>query len=166
MASTIGIFTAVISFQYADALSNDKGTQCLADSSYASKCLQKDNTPFLLPFPWLTMVQQKTAKSKRWKNGKVLNVLGQQDEPICTYYRCRHKLSVHGTRSCRCKHPMNKILGILMRYDWKGDIQLLGFVYLGRSARARKSKSSITKSWQNEIRCYGPAIRLSHSFKD
>lgn len=127
MASTIGIFTAAMSFQYADAISNDRSTQCGADSSLTPKCSQKYNTPFLLPFPWLTMVQQKT-KSKSWKNGKVLNVLGQQDEPICTYYRCHHKFSLHGTRSCRCKHPMNKILGILTRYDWKGDIQLLGLL--------------------------------------
>jgi hypothetical protein len=46
-----------------------------------------------------------------------LDVLGQPAEPICTYYRCHHKFSLHGTRSCRCKHPMNKTLGILMRYD-------------------------------------------------
>ena len=163
MASTIGIFTAVISFQYADAISNEWSTQC-SGSSLAPKCSQKDNTPFLLPFPWLTMVQQKMAKTKSWKNGKVLNVLGQQDEPICTYYRCHHKLSVHGTRTCRCKHPMNKILGILMGYDWKVDIRLLGFVYLGRSARARKTKSSITKSWWDEIRCYSTAIGPSHGF--
>ena len=89
MVSIIGIFAAAMSFQYANAISNDKGTQCVADSSYALKCLQKDNTHFLLPFPWLTMVQQKTAKSKGWKNGKIINVLGQQDELICTYYRCQ-----------------------------------------------------------------------------
>ena len=51
MVSIIGIFAAAMSFQYANAISNDKGTQCVADSSYASKCLLKDNTPFLLPFP-------------------------------------------------------------------------------------------------------------------
>ena len=51
MVSIIGIFAAAMSFQYANAISNDKGTQCVADSSYALKCLQKDNTPFLLPFP-------------------------------------------------------------------------------------------------------------------
>jgi hypothetical protein len=45
-----------------------------------------------------------------------LDVLGQPAEPICTYYRCRHKFSLHGTRSCRCKHPMNKTLGISVRY--------------------------------------------------
>jgi hypothetical protein len=42
-----------------------------------------------------------------------LDVLGQPAEPICTYYRCHHKFSLHGSRSCRCKHPMNKTLGIL-----------------------------------------------------
>src|SRR5919197_1537352 len=46
-----------------------------------------------------------------------LNVLGQPAEPICTYYRCHHKFSLHDTRSCRCKHPMNKKLGIFVRYD-------------------------------------------------
>jgi hypothetical protein len=46
-----------------------------------------------------------------------LDVLGQPAEPICTYFRCHHKFSLHGTRSCRCKHPMNKTLGILLRYD-------------------------------------------------
>jgi len=51
MASTIGIFTAVISFQYADAIGNEWSTQCGADSSLAPKCSQKDSTPFLLPFP-------------------------------------------------------------------------------------------------------------------
>jgi hypothetical protein len=46
-----------------------------------------------------------------------LDVLGQPTEPICTYYRCHHKFSLHGTRSCRCKHPMNKTLGISVRYQ-------------------------------------------------
>ena len=45
-----------------------------------------------------------------------LDVLGQPAEPICTYYRCHHKFSLHDTRSCRCKHPMNKTLGIYVRY--------------------------------------------------
>jgi hypothetical protein len=46
---------------------------------------------------------------ERWGT---LDVLGQPAEPICTYYRCHHKFSLHMTRSCRCKHPMNKTLGI------------------------------------------------------
>jgi hypothetical protein len=46
-----------------------------------------------------------------------LDVLGQPAEPICTYYRCHHKFSLHGTRRYRCKHPMNKTLGIFVRYN-------------------------------------------------
>jgi hypothetical protein len=45
-----------------------------------------------------------------------LNALGQPAEPICTYYRCHHKFSLHGSRGCRCKHPTNKTLGVLMRH--------------------------------------------------
>jgi hypothetical protein len=44
------------------------------------------------------------------------DVLGQPAEPICSYYRCHHNFSLHGTRTCRCKHPMNKTLGIFVRY--------------------------------------------------
>jgi hypothetical protein len=48
----------------------------------------------------------------------IIDVFGQETEPICTYYRCRHKFSLHGLRThgCRCKHPMNKTLGVLMKY--------------------------------------------------
>ena len=48
----------------------------------------------------------------------IIDVFGQETEPICTYYRCRHKFSLHGLRGhgCRCKHPMNKTLGVLMKY--------------------------------------------------
>ena len=45
-----------------------------------------------------------------------VDVLGRPAEPICTYYRCNHKFSIHGSRSCRCKHPMNKTLGVKVRY--------------------------------------------------
>lgn len=45
-----------------------------------------------------------------------VDVLGHPAEPICTYYRCNHKFSTHGSRSCRCKHPTNKTLGVKVRY--------------------------------------------------
>ena len=45
-----------------------------------------------------------------------LDVLGQPAEPICTYYRCHHKFSLHGSRHCKCKNPTNKALGIQIRY--------------------------------------------------
>ena len=45
-----------------------------------------------------------------------LDVLGHPAEPICNYYGCHHKFSLHGSRRCRCKHPMNKALGIQVRH--------------------------------------------------
>jgi hypothetical protein len=58
--------------------------------------------------------QQDKAKDldQRLERWGTLDVLGQPAEPICTYYRCHHKFSLHGSRRCRCKHPMNKTLGI------------------------------------------------------
>jgi hypothetical protein len=50
---------------------------------------------------------------RKWET---INVFGQQTEPVCTYYRCNHKFSLHGSRRCRCRHPTNKILGIAVRY--------------------------------------------------
>jgi hypothetical protein len=47
---------------------------------------------------------------------RTLDVLGQAAEPICNYYGCHHKFSLHGSRRCRCKHPTNKALGIQIRY--------------------------------------------------
>jgi hypothetical protein len=52
-------------------------------------------------------------ESEKWGT---LDVLGQPAEPICTYYRCHHTFSVHGSRSCKCKHPTNKTLGVFVRY--------------------------------------------------
>jgi hypothetical protein len=57
-----------------------------------------------------------TSRDQRTERWGTLNVLGQPAEPICTYYRCHHKFSLHGSRRCRCKHPTNKTLGIQVRY--------------------------------------------------
>jgi len=57
--------------------------------------------------------EKKDNELEKWGS---LNVLGQPTEPICTYYRCHHKFSLHGSRRCRCKHPTNKTLGIQVRY--------------------------------------------------
>jgi hypothetical protein len=57
-----------------------------------------------------------TSRDQRTDKWGTLNVLGQPAEPICTYYRCHHKFSLHGSRRCRCKHPTNKTLGIQVRY--------------------------------------------------
>ena len=57
-------------------------------------------------------------KIKEEELGKwgTLNVLGQPAQPICDYYGCHHKFSLHGSRRCRCKHPTNRALGIRVRY--------------------------------------------------
>jgi hypothetical protein len=51
-------------------------------------------------------------------NQIIVDVHGRVSEPICTYYRCRHKFSLHGSssHSCKCKHPKNKTLGVSMKY--------------------------------------------------
>ena len=61
--------------------------------------------------------KQESAPVQGFEKWGALDVLGQPAEPICTYFRCHHKFSLHGTRNCRCKHPMNKTLGISVRYD-------------------------------------------------
>ena len=46
---------------------------------------------------------------------QMINVFGEQIEPVCNYYRCHHKFSDHGYKShssCKCKHPQNSIAGI------------------------------------------------------
>jgi hypothetical protein len=61
----------------------------------------------------------KQDKAKNLDQGlgkwRTLDVLGQPAEPICTYYRCNHKFSLHGSKRCRCNNPMNKASGILVR---------------------------------------------------
>ena len=61
-------------------------------------------------------LEQDKVKDQGLEKWRSLNVLGQPAEPICAYYRCHHKFSLHGSRSCRCKHPTNKTLGIELRY--------------------------------------------------
>lgn len=56
------------------------------------------------------------ATGQEFAKWGTLNVLGQPAEPICNYYGCHHKFSLHGSRRCRCKHPTNKALGIQVRY--------------------------------------------------
>ena len=62
------------------------------------------------------MLQQEKVTDHESEKWRTLDVLGQPAEPICTYYRCHHKFSLHGSRRCRCKHPTNKALGIQVRY--------------------------------------------------
>jgi hypothetical protein len=42
-------------------------------------------------------LEQYEAKDNELEKWGTLNVLGQPAEPICTYYRCHHKFSLHGS---------------------------------------------------------------------
>jgi hypothetical protein len=48
--------------------------------------------------PKLEQYQVKEQELGKWGT---LDVLGQPAEPICTYYRCHHKFSLHGSSSHR-----------------------------------------------------------------
>ena len=73
------------------------------------------------PAPSLYSVNQEKRKNEEQLerigrytlNAKVVNVLGQESEPICDYLRCHHAFSLHGLRSskCRCKQPQNAAIG-------------------------------------------------------
>jgi hypothetical protein len=60
--------------------------------------------------------QPQEQKRQQQQQQLIMNVFGQVSKPICTYYRCHHKFSLHGSSRCRCRHPTNKTLGIFMRY--------------------------------------------------
>jgi hypothetical protein len=43
----------------------------------------------------------------------VINVYGEEAEPVCDYLRCHHKFSEHGLKihKCQCKYPRNSDVG-------------------------------------------------------
>lgn len=56
---------------------------------------------------------------------KVINVLGQESEPICDYLSCHHKFSEHGKNRqlCKCKHPQNRSMGLRKNVYWFCSIE-------------------------------------------
>lgn len=63
-----------------------------------------------------SIMEKRPYKPLEWTKPTIANVIdvyGEEAEPICDYLRCRHKLSVHGlgTRGCKCKHPRNITVG-------------------------------------------------------
>jgi len=59
---------------------------------------------------------QQQKQKHEWQ-GKVIDVYGQQIEPICNYRTCKHKFSVHGydTHKCKCRHALNYAAGISLK---------------------------------------------------
>ena len=41
----------------------------------------------------------------------VMDVYGQEIEPMCNYRTCNHKFSEHGNHKCKCRHAVNYATG-------------------------------------------------------
>ena len=67
--------------------------------------------------PATILIEQSSSsqqQQQRKHQTKVIDVYGQQTEPICSYRRCHHKFSVHGygNHNCKCRHPLNYATGV------------------------------------------------------
>lgn len=65
--------------------------------------------------PATILIEQSSSQQQQRKHQtKVIDVYGQQTEPICSYRRCHHKFSVHGygNHNCKCRHPLNYATGV------------------------------------------------------
>jgi hypothetical protein len=74
------------------------------------------NSAILEKYPPATILieQSSSQQQQRKHQTKVIDVYGQQTEPICSYRRCYHKFSVHGygNHNCKCRHPLNYATGV------------------------------------------------------
>lgn len=74
------------------------------------------NSAILEKYPPATILieQSSSQQQQRKHQTKVIDVYGQQTEPICSYRRCHHKFSVHGygNHNCKCRHPLNYATGV------------------------------------------------------
>jgi hypothetical protein len=70
---------------------------------------------FLEKYPQtVTIIVEQSSSSLQHQQTKVIDVYGQQTEPICSYRTCHHKFSVHGygNHNCKCRHPLNYTTGV------------------------------------------------------
>jgi hypothetical protein len=60
------------------------------------------------------MIIEQSSSQRQQQQTKVIDVYGQQVEPICNYRTCNHKFSVHGydIHNCKCRHPLNYATGV------------------------------------------------------
>jgi hypothetical protein len=85
--------------------------------------LVEDRISEVFPSPFLRSGGKATVKSKvqqrlipdKPKRQLVVDVHGRTAEPVCTYHGCDHKFSDHGFGNCKCKHPSNKALGVVLK---------------------------------------------------
>jgi len=90
--------------------------------SYSTEFLNSSSVP-----PFLKKYSQSSVEEKRellhpliyHPRTTVIDVFGEEAEPICNYLRCHHKFSVHGLgkRICQCKHAQNIIIGVSKKTD-------------------------------------------------
>jgi hypothetical protein len=62
-------------------------------------------------------VKESPLSPQQYQQQLIVDVHDRTSEPICTYYRCNHKFSIHGqgNYTCKCKHPTNKAHGVSLR---------------------------------------------------
>jgi hypothetical protein len=87
-----------------------------------SKLLATANSTFLEKYPQAAIIIEQSPQQQQQQQQqqrKVIDVYGQQIEPICSYRTCHHKFSVHGhsTHICKCRHPLNYATGVSVYYD-------------------------------------------------
>lgn len=84
------------------------------------------NSAILEKYPPATILieQSSSQQQQRKHQTKVIDVYGQQTEPICSYRRCHHKFSVHGygNHNCKCRHPLNYATGVSLLPSTKEEI--------------------------------------------
>jgi hypothetical protein len=64
-----------------------------------------------------TTITTTTKQQKQEWQRKVIDVYGEQIEPICNYRSCKHKFSVHDTHKCKCRHTLNYAVGISLKIE-------------------------------------------------
>jgi hypothetical protein len=73
------------------------------------------NSAFGEEYQSATIIMEQTSdQQQQQQQKKIIDVYGQQVEPICSYRTCHHKFSVHGygNHSCKCRHPLNYATGV------------------------------------------------------
>jgi hypothetical protein len=79
--------------------------------SYSSTSSSSTKTMMMTTQSGESVLMQQQQQSE---TAKVIDVFGQESEPICNYYRCHHKFSFHrlNSHTCHCKHPTNSTTGV------------------------------------------------------
>ena len=80
--------------------------------------LVMSNSEFLEKYPKPIIIEQSHLLqliTEQQEQTKIIDVYGQQTEPICNHHTCHHMFSLYGlgNRLCRFNHPQNHTTGYL-----------------------------------------------------